>query len=423
MHDHLSGNEDVNPTRAPESPSDRPDPGPAVTTGGTGLPVIVIARTALNVPLRLSHFFLPAIARGLGVSLSAGGALVSAANLVGLAGPIFGVFSDQFGGRRVMVFGTALFALAALLTAAVPRYGVALAAFALMSLAKIAFDPALQVFLGQRVPYERRGRALGLAELAWSFSLLAMPLSGWLIDTVSWRIPFLLLGLLSFPILWLTWRTLPPDGPPTGETGPPVWNLNGTVNSLADLTRQLLADHQSRLILATAGLIGFAQINILVVYGAWMEDGFGLSVADLGLVTLIIGAAELGGELAVAFISDRMGKRRSLIVAVICTALAYLGLPHLTGSLAAALMGTVLMTLFFEFTIVGLLPLISGVNANARGTVMALSSAVGSATRAIAAPVGVALYSPGDIGLNGLLSALACLGLLVVLLQIREQGH
>lgn len=423
MHHHLSGNEDVNLTRASESPSARPGTGPTATTGGTGLPVIVIARIALNVPLRISHFFLPAISRGLGVPLSAGGTLVSGANLVGLTGPIFGVLSDRFGGRRVMVFGTALFAFAALLTAGVPRYGVALVAFALMSLAKIAFDPALQVFLGQRVPYERRGRALGLAELAWSFSLLAMPLSGWLIDAVSWRTPFLLLGLLSFPILWLTWKSLPLDAPPTGETSPPAWNLDETVSALVDLTRQVLADRQSRLILATAGLIGFAQINILVVYGAWMEDGFGLSVAGLGLVTLIIGAAELVGELGVAFISDRLGKRRSLIVSVIFTALAYLGLPHLTGSLTAALVGTALMTLFFEFTIVGLLPLISGVNANARGTVMALSSAVGSATRAIAAPVGVALYRPGDIGLNGPLSALACLLLLVVLLQIEEQRH
>jgi predicted MFS family arabinose efflux permease len=161
----------------------------------------------------------------------------------------------------------------------------------------------------------------------------------------------------------------------------------------------------------------------MVVYGAWMEDGFDVTVADLGLATLVMGAAEFVAELAVAVVSDRVGKRRSVFVSVIFTALAFLALPRLTGSLAAALVGSAVMIFFFEFTIVGLLPLVSGMNADARGTVMSLSRAVGSASRAIAAPVGVALYAPGDIGLNGPISAMACLLLLLVLLRLRERGH
>jgi predicted MFS family arabinose efflux permease len=170
-------------------------------------------------------------------------------------------------------------------------------------------------------------------------------------------------------------------------------------------------------------LIGFSQINVLVVYGAWMEDRFGLTVSSLGVVTLVIGAAELLAELAVAFLADRFGKRRSVVVAVIFTGLSYLVLPHLTGSLAAALIGTAVMTFFFEFTVVGLLPLVSGMNAEARGTVMSLGRAAGSASRALAAPVGVALYAAGDITRNGPVSAAACLLLLLVLLRLRERGH
>jgi hypothetical protein len=81
------------------------------------------------------------------------------------------------------------------------------------------------------------------------------------------------------------------------------------------------------------------------------------------------------------------------------------------------------MTLFFEFTIVGLLPLVSGMNAKARGTLMSLSWAAMSASRVIAALVGVAVYTPGDIGVNGPISALACLLLLLVLLRLRERGQ
>jgi predicted MFS family arabinose efflux permease len=307
--------------------------------------------------------------------------------------------------------------------AGLPWYGVAVVAFGLIGLAKMAFDPAMQVFIGKRVPYERRGRALGLAELAWAVALLAMPICGWLIEAVSWRTPFLVLGLIGIPVWWLTRRALPADPGADAVAEWEGWGIRRTLTSLIVQVRTVGQDGQSVLALTTMALIGFAQINVLVVYGAWMEDRFGLTVSSLGVVTLVIGAAELAAELAVAFVSDRFGKRRSLFVSVIFTGLAYLALPHLTGSLAAALVGTAVMTFFFEFTIVGLLPLVSGMNAEARGTVMSLTRAAGSASRAIAAPLGVALYTAGDLARNGPVSALACLLLLMVLLRLRERGH
>lgn len=403
------------------SESDRP----AHSSAGedVGLGVILIARMALNVPIRLTTFFLPAITRGLAVPLSAGSALVSVTSLMGLVAPLFGALSDRTGGRRIMVSGTAAFGAGVLLMAGLPWYGAAVVAFGCIGLAKMAFDPAMQVFIGQRVPYERRGRALGLSELAWSLALLAMPVCGWLMDAVSWRAPFLLLAISSVPIWWLTRRALPSDQAPNASSASESFGVRQTLSSLLTQVRQVGRDRQSMLALATLALIGFAQINVLVVYGAWMEDRFGLTVSSLGIVTLIIGAAELAAELGVAFISDRLGKRRSVFVSVMFTGLAYLALPRLTGSLTAALLGAAVMTFFLEFTIVGLLPLVSGMNADARGTVMSLGRAAGSASRAIAAPVGVALYSQGDIGVNGPVSALACLLLLAVLLVLRERRH
>ncbi|MGD8969514.1 MAG: MFS transporter, partial [Anaerolineae bacterium] len=254
----------------------------SASTAKAGLVVILIARTVLNTAVRLSYFFLPAITRGLDVPLSAGGALVSVGSVMGLVAPLFGVLSDRSGGRHVMVFGTGLFAIGALLTAALPWYGVALVTFGLMGLAKMAFDPAMQVFLGERVPYERRGRTLGLAELAWSLALVAMPLCGWLVDTVSWRAPFLLLGVAGVPAWWLTRRALPPDDRSGRQLVLDRRDLRGALTSLVDNVRRVWKDPQSKLALATTALIAFAQVNLMVVYGAWMEDGFGLTVTSLG---------------------------------------------------------------------------------------------------------------------------------------------
>ena len=391
--------------------------------GKTGLGIILAARIVLHVPLRLGNFFLPAIARGLGVPLSAGGLLLSSSSLMGVVAPLFGGLSDRSGGRRVMVFGVGMLAAGAFLMASFPWYGTALVAFGLMGLAKMAFDPAMQVFVGQRVPYERRGRTLGLAELAWSMALLAMPLCGWLIEVVGWRVPFLLVGIAAIPTWWLTRRALPTDVVSGGEVRGQASDLKEALASLANDLQGVWRDRQSRLALTTMALMAFAQVNVMVVYGAWMEDAFGLSVTTLGVATVVIGAAELVAELAVSVISDRFGKRRSVFVSAILTGMAYLALPRLTGSLGVGLVGSAVMIFFFEFTIVGLIPLVSGMNAESRGTLMSSAWAGMSASRVVAAPIGVALYGAGDIRLNGLVSAVACAALSLVLLALRERGH
>jgi DHA1 family inner membrane transport protein len=381
------------------------------------LGVILLARVSLNLPVRLTYFFLPAIGRGLGVSLSAAGALVSVRSLAGVVAPLFGALSDRLGGRRVMILGLAMLVVGAALIAGLPWYGVALLGFGVLGLSKSAYDPAMQAYVGQRVPYERRGRVLGLVELAWSGSLLGMPFCGWLIQQVGWRAPFFLVAILGVVGWWLTRRSLPLD--PGGPAGVGERGLRGPLHTVG----QLWQDCNARLAFTITALLMLAQDNLMVVYGAWMEDRFGLSVTALGLVTLVFGGAEVLAELGVALLSDRLGKRRAVFLSVMLTGCGYLLLPRLTGSLSDALLGTAFVILAFEFSIVGLIPIVSGLNATARGTLMSLNVAAASVGRMVAAPMAVALYRPGDLTRNGPVSALVCLLLLGLLSRLREGGH
>jgi predicted MFS family arabinose efflux permease len=70
-----------------------------------------------------------------------------------------------------------------------------------------------------------------------------------------------------------------------------------------------------------------------------------------------------------------------------------------------------------------LIPIVSGLNATARGTLMSLNVAAASVGRMVAAPMAVALYRPGDLTRNGPVSALVCLLLLGLLSRLREGGH
>ena len=154
-----------------------------------------------------------------------------------------------------------------------------------------------------------------------------------------------------------------------------------------------------------------------------MEDRFGLTVTALGAVTLVVGVSELVAELGVIALSDRLGKRRAVFLSLILTACGYLLLPRATGSLIQGLAATAFLILAFEFSIVGFIPIVSGLNATARSTIMSFNVVATAVGRMIAAPLSIALYTRGDLVRNGLFSAGVCLLVLVLLSRLQEQGH
>lgn len=384
------------------------------------LGIILLARTNLNVPMRLTVYFLPAISRGLGVSLGAASLLVSLRSLAGVSAPLFGMVSDRIGARRVMIVGLSLLVAGAALVAGLPWYVTVLVGFGILGLSKSAYDPAMQSFVGRRVSYERRGRALGIVELSWSAALLLMPLCGVLIDRVDWRAPFALVAILGVGAWWLTRRFLSPDPVAEEQRRDRPINSGYGPRAVFQSLAPLFQDRNTRLALAITVLLILAQDCMMVVFGAWMEHAFGLTLTVLGLATLIFGLAELTAELGVAFVSDRLGKRRAVFLGVVGMGLGFLVLPTLNKNLGYALAGTAFLTLAFEFSIVGLIPIVSGLNAESRGTLMSLNVAAASVGRMVAAPLAVALYRMGDIGRNGLLSAAVCVLVLVLLVALRE---
>ena len=167
---------------SPPAPGDRPR--------WRQLAVIFGARTTINTAHRIIYPFLPALARGLGISLAAAGGLVTARLVAGLVAPLIGPWTDRHPRRRTMEIALAVFSVAGLLlVGAAPGYGgltAAIAAFVLYGLAKVVYDPAVHAYLGDTVPYEQRGRAVGIIELSWSAAwLLGVPAAGFLMEDLS----------------------------------------------------------------------------------------------------------------------------------------------------------------------------------------------------------------------------------------------
>ncbi len=264
----------------------------------------------------------------------------------------------------------------------------------------------MQAYLGDRIPYRRRGRAMALTELAWSLSfILLVPLSGLLIARLGWVTPFWgLTGLGLLALALLAWR-VPADHEHIPPQDGAIWRS----------LRQVLGSPSARMALSFSLLITLANELVNFVFGVWMGDTFNLQIAALGLAAMVIGVAELSGEAATAVLVDRIGKKRAVRIGVLFTSLASLALPWLGQSLWGALAGLFFFYLGFEFTLVSYIPLMTEVLPEARATLMATNLAATSLGRALGAQAGFFLYSVG-FGANAL-AALLINGLALLILS------
>ena len=374
------------------------------------LAAFTFTRTVLNTGYRMVYPFLPVIARGLGVDLSTVALAVTARASLGLASPFLGSAADVRGRKTVMLFSLGLSAAGFGLVSIWPTYPMLFASMLLAGGGKIMFDPAMQAYVGDRVDYSRRGLVIALTEFGWSGAfLIGIPIAGWIIARGGWAAPFR--WLVAFVLLAgvLLWRMLPADPSPVSQR-----------LSWSGGMRAVLASRSALAGLALGFLISLANESINIVFGAWLEDSFGLQVVALGAATAVIGAAELGGEGLVAALADRLGKRRAVALGIAFSAVACLGLPILGRSLAGALVGLFLVYITFEFALVAAIPLMTELVPRARATMMAGNIGAHSAGRAIGALVGPALFSLGLQANGTLAAALNLAALAMLLLFVRE---
>ena len=377
--------------------------------------IAFLARTTLSTAMRIVYPFLPAIARGLGIPLATASALVTLRLVAGIAAPFFGPLTDRFGRRWSMVGALLLFVVASGLLAGIGTFAAAAVAFALYGIAKALFDPAVHAYLGDTVPYEKRGRAFGIIELSWASAwLLGVPAAGFLIERFGWRAPWAVLIALGLGAAWLTLARLP-RAPRTEAPGASA-SAASLVASVIATWRALFRRRSVIVLLVTCGLLTLAIEVPFIVYGAWLETTYGLGLSTLGLASAVVGLAELAAELGTTAFTDRLGKRRSVLLGLLGLAGSLAVLPALSGlGLMGALAGVALMLLSFEFAIVSLLPLVSELAPEARASLFSLTLMAFSLTRTLGSVAGGWLWQWERITLHAAVGALCALVAALVL--------
>ena len=380
---------------------------------GLQLATLTWSRLLINSALRLTYPFLPALARGLGVSLPAVAHLIALRAGAGLFSPLFSPLSERFGRRSVMVGTMILFSAGAFVVVIWPAYWPLGVTLVVTGFAKVVYDPAMQSYLGDVVPYRQRGKAVAVTEFAWAGSLLAgAPLVGIVMARQGWEAPFLWLGILGLGATLLLRRIMPP-----GRVA------NTRVASLRSLGHVV---RQHPVIWAAAGyvlLVMGANELLFIVYGEWMEQSFGLSLTNLGLATGVIGSAEIVGELLAGWSVDRFGKRPVIITTGVLTGAMYLLIPYTSRSLPAALATLFIVFVTFETTAVGGIPLMTEVVPTARSAALSAVLAASSMGRMLGALIGPEVWQQSGLAGNTFLGAIIMWAAVLVLARWVREGE
>lgn len=347
--------------------------------------VLTLARLVTNGGLRFTPPFLSSVAASLGVSVGAVGAALSVSEAAGLAAPAVGSRIDRSSHRLAMVVGLGLVTVAAVIgatSATILQYAAALTA---ISLAKIVYDASMGAWVAERVPYARRARVTGFVETAWAGSyLLAIPVLAVIAEVSSWRVSLGILAVASLVFAVVVRRRLEPDHPPAAVA--------------ADRAR-LVGLRRTLPVFVGLGLLMAASQSVIVVFGVWLVDDLGWSTAAVGAVAFAIGFGELGASVTTMKVTDRLGKRRAVVLGatvMVPTALALGALADRAGP------GVVLLVVFvmgFEFALVSSLPLVSELHPEARAKGIGIGFGAGTVGRGVGAAMGAGLY--GWVGLRG----------------------
>ena len=371
------------------------------------LAVLTGAKVVSNTALRWVGPFLPTLERAFSASTGTLTGIMGICELGGLSTAATGPSLDRGHERRVFVAGLLAVAASSLIAlfGTVPAFA---AAFLILILGVSNLTVAGHAWIGHRVPFAARGRAIGTFETSWAIALLVgAPLLAALIAWVGWRGPYVALAVGAIVAALVVVVFVGGDAPHLpGHARPPT--------ERAPLPSTAWAPMIGSALTAAAG------IGTFVVSGAWLDDAYGLSTGGLGLVAAAFGLVELVSSTTVATHGDRIGARRSVIVGLIVLGVGGAGMLSAGDDRTVAIGGLLLFLTGFEFGFVSSLTLVSEAAPEARGRAIGLSNAMGTVARASAVFVGGQLYEA--YGMTGTLGMVAvCAGAALVAFSLTRR--
>lgn len=360
------------------------------------------ARSAACACFRFAPPFLATIASGLGVSLERIGVAIAITELSGLLSPLTNRVGERLHRRTAMTAGLLMVAAASIGIASSLNVWMFTACLVVLAQSKVLFDLGLGAWFSDRVPYEKRGRVLGINEMSWAFGLLlGVTAMGLVTELSGWRVAYLV-GMVTVVVLAAMVRLrVPPD-------------QHETFHARRSTTKERMPRRALLVFVGMFCLMGSAQV-LFVTFGSWLKDHFGMTDAGVSAVVFSLGFCELVASSASARFADAWGKERATAfgAALIVPAALVLALGH--GYLWIGLPALIIAIGSFEFSVVSVVPLTTELVPSAPSRGMASAFALGTLGRATASVPATAAYTRWGMAVPAVMAAVLATGMVLTM--------
>ena len=329
-----------------------------------------------------------------GISDAEFATLVSAYTLAaGASGLLASTYIDRFGRKRLLLVLYTLFALATLACGLMNSYAGLMAARIAAGVFGGVLSSLSHTIVGDVIPFERRGRAMGIVMTSFSVAtVVGVPTGLFLAAQLGWHACFLAIALLcalfgigaafTMPIL---------KGHLELADRPALWRGIGEV----------LGDPNHQRAFAFSALLMFAGFTVIPFITLYLQGNVGWRADQVPTIYLFGGMATLLSARWIGRRTDRTGKVRMFRIAAILLVVPLLATTVTAGlpMWAVLLVSTTFFTLMSARMIPGMALLTSAANPRLRGTFMTLNSAVQSVAMGSAAFVGGHIISRDATGM------------------------
>lgn len=128
-----------------------------------------------------------------------------------LMGLVSAMFTDKFDRRSALLFTVGGFTIGTFVCGFVNDYHLLLAARALTGAFGGVTGGIIFSIVGDVIPFERRGKSMGIITASFSFASIAgIPFGLWLATHYHWQVPFVFFGFFSTAAFIAAWKMIPP---------------------------------------------------------------------------------------------------------------------------------------------------------------------------------------------------------------------
>ena len=281
-------------------------------------------------------FVIPSLIVAWHISTGEAGALATAALLSSAVGGwLAGLLADRFGRVRILQFTILWFSLFTFLSGFTNSFWHLLLTRGLQGLGFGGEWAVGSVLMGETIRAQHRGKAVGFVQGGWSIgwgiaAILSVVLFSWVPTAYAWRAMFwagILPGLLVFYI-----RRRVPEPEVFSKTRQKVAAEGHGMHFLKIFAPALLKTTVLTSILGVGVQGGYYAVTTWLP--TYLKTVRHLSVMNTGWYMIVIIVGSFCGYMTSAYLTDAIGRKKSLILFAVCCALsvtAYTYLPIANG--------------------------------------------------------------------------------------------